>query len=249
MTRVLLLGGTSEASALARALAFEGVDAVFSYAGRTDAPVPQPLPTRIGGFGGAAGLTAYLRAERVTHLIDATHPFAAQMSRNAIQACEAAGVPLIAFERSPWQPGSGDDWRSVAGIDEAVAALPDEPARVFLAIGKQALAPFARKPQHHYLLRLVDPPEGPLPLPDAEAVIARGPFGVADDLGLLTDRRIGWIVAKNAGGSGAEAKLIAARQLSLPVVVIERPRLPERSVARTVEDVMGWLSHPARLGV
>lgn len=249
MTRVLLLGGTSEASALARALASKGVDAVFSYAGRTDAPVAQPLPTRIGGFGGAAGLAAYLRAERVTHLIDATHPFAAQMSRNAIQACQAAGVPLIAFERSPWQPGAGDDWRSVAGIDEAVAALPDEPARVFLAIGKQTLAPFARKPQHHYLLRLVDPPEGPLPLPDAEAVIARGPFGVTDDLRLLTDRRIGWVVAKNAGGSGAEAKLIAARQLSLPVVVIERPGLPERAVARTAEEVMGWLSHPARLGV
>lgn len=263
MTRVLLLGGTSEASALARALAAAGVDAVFSYAGRTESPVAQPLPTRIGGFGGVEGLITYLRAEGITHLVDATHPFAAGMSRNAIAASEATGVPLLAFERAPWQAGPGDDWRSVHDIEGAVAVLPEAPARVFLAIGKQTLAPFAEKPQHHYLLRLVDRPEAALPLPDAEAVIARGPFSEADDLALLTDHRIGWIVAKNSGGSGAEAKLLAARKLRLPVVMIERPTLPGRAVARTVEEVMGWLGgmgniahpaggsgvHPARLGV
>lgn len=249
MNRVLLLGGTSEASALARTLAAEGVDAVFSYAGRTEAPVAQPLPTRIGGFGGVEGLAVYLRAERITHLIDATHPFAARMSRNAIAACTTTGVPLIAFERAPWRAGPGDNWLSVNDTDEAVAALPDAPARVFLAIGKQTLAPFAEKPQHHYLLRLVDRPEAALPLPDAEAVIARGPFSEADDLALLTDHRIGWIVAKNAGGAGAEAKLVAARRLGLPVVLIDRPKLPDRAVARTVEEVMDWLAHPTRLGV
>ncbi|MGL4279109.1 MAG: cobalt-precorrin-6A reductase [Albidovulum sp.] len=249
MTRVLLLGGTSEASALARALAADGVDAVFSYAGRTESPVAQPLPTRIGGFGGVEGLVAYLRAEGITHLIDATHPFAAQMSLNAIAASTATGIPLLAFERAPWAPGKGDDWRSVQDVGEAVAALPDAPARVFLAIGKQTLAPFAEKPQHHYLLRLVDRPEAPLPLPDAKAVIARGPFSEADDLRLLTDHRIGWIVAKNAGGTGAEAKLVAARKLGLPVVMIDRPKLPDRTVAQSVAEVMRWLAHPARLGV
>ncbi|HQU68807.1 MAG TPA: cobalt-precorrin-6A reductase [Albidovulum sp.] len=241
MTRVLLLGGTSEASALARALADSGVDAVFSYAGRTGAPVAQPLPTRTGGFGGAEGLADYLRAEGITHLVDATHPFAAGMSRNAIAASEATGVPLLAFERPAWQAGPGDDWRCVADVGEAVAALPDAPARVFLAIGKQTLQPFAAKSQHHYLLRLVDPPEGPLPLPDAEAVIARGPFGEEDDLRLLTDHRIGWIVAKNSGGAGAEAKLIAARRLGLPVVMIDRPMIPGRATAGTVDEVKLWL--------
>jgi precorrin-6A/cobalt-precorrin-6A reductase len=249
MTRALLLGGTTEASALARALAGEGIEAVFSYAGRTDAPGPQPLPTRIGGFGGVAGLTAYLRAEGITHLLDATHPFAAGMSRNAIAAAREAGVPLIALERAPWVAGAGDDWRRVPDIDAAVAALPESPARVFLAIGKQTLAPFAAKPQHHYLLRLVDPPEEALPLPDAAAVIARGPFSETGDLRLLQDHRIGWIVAKNAGGAGAEAKLIAARKLGLPVVMIDRPALPDRQVVATVAEVMRWLSHPARLGV
>ncbi len=217
------------------------MDAVFSYAGRTGAPVAQPLPTRTGGFGGAEGLADYLRAEGITHLVDATHPFAAGMSRNAIAASEATGVPLLAFERPAWQAGPGDDWRCVADVGEAVAALPDAPARVFLAIGKQTLQPFAAKSQHHYLLRLVDPPEGPLPLPDAEAVIARGPFGEEDDLRLLTDHRIGWIVAKNSGGAGAEAKLIAARRLGLPVVMIDRPMIPGRATAGTVDEVKLWL--------
>jgi len=226
---------------LARALSDNGVDAVFSYAGRTGKPVTQPLPTRIGGFGGAEGLAHYLSAEGITHLVDATHPFAAGMNRNAIAASAATGVPLLAFERPPWSAGPGDDWRMVADTEAAVAALPDTPARVFLAIGKQTLAPFAVKPQHHYLLRLVDPPEGSLPLPDAEAVIARGPFSEEDDLRLLTDHGIGWIVAKNSGGAGAEAKLLAARKLGLPVVMIDRPKLPGRATAGTVGEVMEWI--------
>ncbi|MBS0565545.1 MAG: cobalt-precorrin-6A reductase [Proteobacteria bacterium] len=249
MRRVLLLGGTTEASALARALAEAGTPAAFSYAGRTGAPVAQPLPTRIGGFGGAAGLAAYLRREGITHVVDATHPFAAQMSRNAVAACEDTGAALCALERPPWRAGPGDDWRQVEGIEGAVAALPEAPARIFLAIGKQHLAAFAVKPQHHYLLRLVDAPEGPLPLPDAAAVIERGPFTETGDLALLKEHRISHIVAKNSGGSGAEAKLKAARILGIPVILIGRPSLPGRLVLGSVAEVMDWLAHhPARLG-
>src|SRR5690606_25742976 len=154
MTRVLLLGGTTEASQLARALAAAGIDAVFSYAGRTGAPVEQPLPTRIGGFGGPEGLVRCLREEGITHVVDATHPFAARMSRNAVEACGTANVPLCASDRAPWAAGPGDDWRHVPDIAGAVAALPDAPAPVFLAIGRQNLEPFTAKPQHRYLLRL-----------------------------------------------------------------------------------------------
>ncbi|MFN3576062.1 MAG: cobalt-precorrin-6A reductase [Tabrizicola sp.] len=239
--RVLLLGGTSEAAAMARALAEAGVDALYSYAGRTEAPLAQPLPVRIGGFGGAEGLAAFLRAEGMTHLIDATHPFAAQMSRNAVAACAATRTPLIALERAPWQAAAGDRWTHVADAAGAVAALGQAPRRVFLAIGRQTLGAFAAAPQHHYLLRLVDPPSEPLPLPRAEAVIARGPFTAAGDRALLSEHRIEVIVAKNAGGAGAEAKLVAARTLGLPVILIDRPRVPERRVARTVAEVMGWL--------
>ena len=244
-----MLGGTTEASSLARALAAAGIDAVFSYAGRTAAPVVQPLPTRIGGFGGIAGLVSWLRAEAITHVIDATHPFAAQMSRNAIAACQITGLPLIAFERPPWVAGPGDAWTHVPDLEAAVQALSDRPARVFLAIGKQHLVPFAARPQHHYLLRLVDPPEGPLPLPDATAVIARGPFTVEGDLALLETHRITCIVAKNAGGSGARAKLDAARALGIPVILIDRPALPERRVSAEIDTVLRWLAHPADLGV
>jgi precorrin-6A/cobalt-precorrin-6A reductase len=247
MTRILVLGGTTEASQMAKALASAGIAAVFSYAGRTEAPVAQPLPVRIGGFGGVAGLVAYLQAERISHVIDATHPFAAQMSRNAVAACGQVGVALTALERAPWAAQAGDLWTHVADIAGAVAALPDEAARVFLAIGKQNLTAFGAKPQHHYLLRLVDPPAA-LPLPDAEAIIARGPFDAAQDEALLRVHRISHIVAKNAGGAGAEAKLIAARALGLPVILIERPLVPARDTVATVAAVMARINH-ARLGV
>ncbi len=232
---------------MARALAEAGLPAVFSYAGRTDAPVPQPLPTRIGGFGGVEGLQAYLADENIGAVIDATHPFAAQMSRNAIAACAGRDVPLIGLERAPWVAGAGDNWTHVTDTEAAVAALPDAPARVFLAIGKQTLAAFAARPQHHYLLRLVDPP-GDLPLADATAIIQRGPFTVEGDTALLRDHRITHIVAKNAGGVGASAKLAAARALGLPVILMARPLLPERQVVDSTEQVMAWL-HQADLGV
>jgi precorrin-6A/cobalt-precorrin-6A reductase len=248
MTRVLLLGGTTEASHLARALAEARVDAVFSYAGRTAKPVKQPLPTRVGGFGGAEGLARYLRDNAISHVVDATHPFAAQMSRNAVAASNKTGVRLLAFERRPWAPEAGDDWRRVRDVEAAVAALPQAPARVFLAIGRQNLSAFAAAPQHHYLLRLVDEPEA-FPLPSAEVVIARGPFKAGEDEALLTAHRISHVVAKNSGGEGAKAKLIAARRLGLPVILIERPALPARAVTDDLETVMAWIAHGADLGV
>nr|RDS95161.1 cobalt-precorrin-6A reductase [Cereibacter sphaeroides f. sp. denitrificans] len=246
--RILLLGGTTEASRMARALAEAGLPAVFSYAGRTAAPVAQPLPLRVGGFGGVEGLAAYIRAQAITHVIDATHPFAAQMSRNAVEACAATGTALVALERAPWAAGPADRWLRVPSIEAAAEALPEAPARVFLAIGRQHLAAFAGRAQHHYLLRLVDPPAA-LPLPQAEAIVARGPFTLAEDLALLRRHEIQWIVAKNAGGEGARAKLDAARELGLPVVLIDRPAIPPRPRLETPEAVLGWLAHPADLGV
>lgn len=234
---------------MACALAAAGIDAVYSYAGRTEAPVSQPLPCRVGGFGGISGLVSYLRSESVSHVIDATHPFAAQMSRNAIAACAETGVKLVALEREPWRAGPSDDWTLVPDLAAAVAALPQGPRRIFLAIGRQHLEDFAAMSQHHYLLRLVDPPQAPLPLASAQAVIARGPFTLDGDLDLLRTHRIDLIVAKNAGGIGARAKLDAARQLGLPVILIDRPAVPERPRVETVAEVLDWLDHPADLGV
>jgi precorrin-6A/cobalt-precorrin-6A reductase len=246
---VLLLGGTTEANQISRALAAAGVAGVYSYAGRTATPVPQPLPTRVGGFGGVDGLADYIKQERITHVIDATHPFASQMSRHAVEACAKNATPLIAFLREPWTEAPGDKWRHVDSFESAASALPDQPARIFLAIGRQHLAPFATQPQHFYLLRLVDALDTAMPLPDAEIVLARGPFTIEGDLALLRDHGITHVVTRNAGGEGAKAKLDAARTLGLPVIMIDRPSLPERKVAQSVGEIMHWLTHSACLGV
>lgn len=225
---------------MAQALAKAGLAAVYSYAGRTEAPMGQPIHMRVGGFGGVEGLQAYLKAEGVTHVIDATHPFAAQMSTNAVAACKAEGVPLIALERALWVAGEGDRWTHVPDLPAAVAALAGPPQRVFLAIGRQHIDAFAAQPQHSYLLRLVDQPTGPLPFP-AEVVVARGPFDVAGDTALMQEHGTEVVVAKNAGGKGAVAKIAAARALGLPVVMIDRPVLPPRAVVHSVAGVMAWL--------
>ena len=214
---------------------------MFSYAGRVATPKPQPLPTRIGGFGGVSGLAAFVARERITHIVDATHPFAAQMSTNVVAAAAQCGVKSVALTRPAWQPVEGDQWQSVANIDEAVSALAGPRQRVLLAIGRMHLAAFAAQPQHHYVLRLVDRPASQPPLPDVSTVIDRGPFTLEGDLALLKNQRIQRIVCKNAGGEGAASKLTAARTLGLPIVMIERPALPPRDEVHRIDDVFSWL--------
>ncbi|WP_092900061.1 cobalt-precorrin-6A reductase [Rhodobacter sp. 24-YEA-8] len=230
---LLILGGTTEASQLARLVAERGIRATLSYAGRTETPRAQPVAVRTGGFGGAEGLAAWMRQHQVTHLIDATHPFAAQMSQNAHAAAALTGTPLIRLMRPAWTPAPGDDWTGLADLETAAMRLGAAPRRVFLAIGRLHLAVFAGQPQHDYLLRLVDPPEAPLPLPRVTVEIARGPFDLASDLALLRRHGSDLIIAKNSGGRGADAKLEAARALGLPVWLIDRPVLPP---AQTVSD-------------
>jgi precorrin-6A/cobalt-precorrin-6A reductase len=233
---------------LADAVARAGFAATYSYGGRTRAPATQPLPMRSGGFGGASGLAEYIRREKITHVIDATHPFAAEMSHNAVAACATTGARLIALERPPWVKVRGDEWIEVADLTSAVTALPLTRTRVFLAIGRQHIAPFGAKPQHAYTLRFVDPPAEPLPFPDAEVIVSRGPFAFESELDMMRSRRIEWIVARNSGGEGARAKIDAARELGLPVVMLKRPELPDRPRAESVAEVMRWLSHRTCLG-
>ncbi|MFS4439109.1 cobalt-precorrin-6A reductase [Paracoccaceae bacterium GXU_MW_L88] len=246
---LLILGGTAEASALAARVAEAGLTATLSLAGRVARPKPQALPLRVGGFGGADGLAAYLRLNTITHLIDATHPFADQMSRNAVAASEETGVPLIALTRAPWTAGPGDDWTHLPDIPATLAALDRPKTRIMLALGRQNLPAFAAAPHHFYLLRLVDPPETPPPLPDHHVIVDRGPFTEAGDLALMRDHRIDLIICKNSGGTGAAAKLAAARSLGLPVWMIDRPALPARRDVASVDAVMDWLAHSANLGV
>ena len=222
---------------------------MLSYAGRVAVPKAQPLPVRVGGFGGVEGLAEYLRANRISHVVDATHPFAARMSANAVAACALAGVPLVALTRPAWRPVAGDRWTHVADVAAAVVALAGPARRVMLALGRMHVDAFLAQPQHHYLLRFVDPPAQPPPLPHHDLVVTRGPFIADGDRRLLKAHRIDLVVCKNAGGRGAEAKLIAARALALPVMLIDRPVLPARIEYERVADVLDWLDHDADLGV
>lgn len=234
---------------LATALAGRGVRATLSYAGRTERPAPQPLPVRIGGFGGVDGLVAHLRARRVTHLIDATHPFAATMAANAVAAADIAGVAHIKLVRPPWQAGPADDWRPVPDLAGAIDALAGPALGVMLALGRMHVDAFAVRPQHRYLLRFVDPPRTPPRLPRHSVVVDRGPFDAAGDIALMRDHAIDLVVCKNAGGGGAQAKLVAARTLGLPVVMIDRPRIAPCRTASSTATVLGWLDHGADRGV
>lgn len=251
--RLLILGGTADANRLAGALARDPrIDAVLSYAGRTESPRQLPIPVRIGGFGGVEGLVDYLRDNSIDRVIDATHPFAAQISAHAVEACARLGLPLLALDRAPWTRQRGDNWIDVDDIEAAVEALGDTPRRVFLGIGRQNLEAFAAKPQHTYLLRLVDTPKAPLPLPKVEVVIGRGPFDRISDRAMLERFGAEVVVAKNAGGDATIAKIDAARDLELPVVMVRRPPIPARPTVESVDELLRLLDHdlaPAERGV
>jgi precorrin-6A/cobalt-precorrin-6A reductase len=248
MQNVLILGGTTEARELAERLAGRPQWSVtLSLAGRTARPRSQPVPVRIGGFGGADGLGAYLREHKVDCLVDATHPYAAVMSANAAVAATAAGVPLLALRRPAWQPVAGDRWTEVADAMDAVRALGPAPRRVFVTLGRQELAPFATAPQHHYLIRSVDPVDPPLAVPRAKYLLGRGPFAEQAERELLEAERIEAVVAKNSGGAATAGKIAAASALGLPVILLRRPPLPQVAGVETIEAAVAWLDHALAL--
>ncbi|MBB4039559.1 precorrin-6A/cobalt-precorrin-6A reductase [Microvirga flocculans] len=241
--RILILGGTTEASALAARLAgHSAFNPLLSMAGRTSDPRPLPIPTRVGGFGGVEGLARFLVQERIEAVVDATHPFAAVMSRNAAGACAQAQVPLLALRRPAWTPQEGDRWIDVPSMEQAVQALGEAPARVFLTVGRLELPPFARAPQHTYLVRTIEPIGDALPVPNVIAIQDRAPFDEAAERALMERARVEVVVTKNSGGAATYPKIAAARTLRLPVVVVARPDKP-RGVeeAATAEAAFAWL--------
>jgi precorrin-6A/cobalt-precorrin-6A reductase len=241
--RILILGGTTEASGLAAALAGQGrFQPLLSLAGRTSDPKPLPIPTRVGGFGGAEGLARFLRDERIEALIDATHPFAAVMSHNAARAADATGVPLLALRRPPWTPRAGDRWREVADMGEAVRAIGEAPRRVFLTVGRLELRPFAAAPQHAYVVRTIEPIDDALPVPNVIAIRDRAPFDEAAERALMAREGIEVLVTKNSGGAATYPKIAAARALGIPVVLVARPEKPEGvTEVAGVAGALAWL--------
>lgn len=249
MTRsILILGGTTDARLLAGKLAEDsGYYILLSMAGRTRTPVKQPVPTRTGGFGGPAGLANFIRAEKFDILVDATHPYAARISRNAAQAAALAEVPLVALDRPAWQKQPGDMWQSVLYTDEAVSMLGTAPRHIFLALGRQELLPFEAAPQHHYLIRSVDPVEPPLHLPNTRYITARGPFALDDEMAMLRDNGIEAVVSKNSGGDASYGKIEAARRLGIPVIMIERPERPDVPTVPDIEAALAAIRHQLSL--
>lgn len=237
--RILILGGTSEANALASLVAAQlDVYAILSFAGRTKAPRLPPIPYRVGGFGGVSGLTDFLRAEKLDLLIDATHPFAEVISQHAVVASEAAQVPLITLVRTPWRAGAGDRWESVGDMKAAAVAIGERPQNVFLTIGRLQLAAFESAPQHFYLIRSIEEIVPAPGLPNHKVILGRGPFDVAAEETVLRDARIDVIVTKNSGGHLTHAKLVAARRLSLKVIMVERAELAAAANVADVKDAM-----------
>jgi len=249
---VLVLGGTAEARRLAEALVDEdAVHVVSSLAGRVRSPALPPGEVRVGGFGGPEALAAHLREHRVAAVVDATHPFAATITAHAAQAAAETGTPLVVLRRPAWTASPGDRWHRVPTLDAAATALDDRRVtrgeRVLLTTGRQGLAAFAGNRQW-FLLRVVDPPEGPLPV-RSRILRARGPFTLEGELWLMTTHGIDVVVTKDSGGDATSAKLAAARRLGRPVVVVDRPPLPPGvpSVA-DVADARRWLAANTAMG-
>lgn len=239
--KVLVLGGTGEARQLAAALTeLPGIEFVSSLAGRVRDPVLPVGPTRVGGFGGIGGLVRYLRTERVGAVVDATHPFAAVMTRHAERACLRLGLPLLVLRR----PGWSGNWHRIASIGDApgrITALVPDDSCVFLTTGRGELAVFATDARHRYLIRTVDPPQQPLP-PRTDLLLDRGPYTVDGERDLMRAHQVALLVTKDSGGDLTSAKLAAAEQLGVPVLMVSRPPLPAGVAAvETVDAAVAWL--------
>jgi precorrin-6A/cobalt-precorrin-6A reductase len=238
--RILLLGGTAEGSALAARLASRrDVAVISSLAGRTSRPALPQGSVRVGGFGGATGLGAFLEREAIDVVVDATHPFAGTISRNAADTTAARGVPLLVLERPAWSAHPDDRWHHVPDAAAAARSVTQAGKRVFLTTGRQNLAPFAAC-EGWFLIRTIDPPEPPLPRLH-DLLMSRGPFTFEEEYRLLSDHRIDVVVSKNSGGDATYAKIAAARELGIPVVLVERPpRRPAPTVA-DVDAALVWI--------
>jgi precorrin-6A/cobalt-precorrin-6A reductase len=243
--RLLILGGTSEGAELARAVATrfgDGLEITTSLAGRTERPRPPPGHVRIGGFGGAAGLAAYLIEHGIGRLIDATHPFATRISAAAHLACEQANVPRLILRRPPWRRHPRDRWIEVDSVAAAAAIVDRTGRRAWLTLGASEIAALSAAGDVYFLVRLVDPPRHPLPLPTYEVIVGRGPFSVAEEHSHIERHAIDVLVCKASGGGATEAKIIAARERGLPVIMVRRPPPEPGEGVDTVEEALDWLA-------
>lgn len=238
--RLLILGGTTEATQLAtQAAKIPNLEVISSLAGRTQQPINPVGTVRSGGFGGVEGLVYYLQNQQIDLLIDATHPFAAQISWNAAMACDRVSIPRLSIVRPAWN--AEPHWIEVESNEAAAAILPDLAQRIFLTIGRQELSTFAYLTQLWFLMRMIDPPIAGTMIPPGKVLLARAPFSVEQERSWMQDYDIEAIVSKNSGGDATVSKLIAARELDLPVVMVQRPSMPDGETVSDVSSALAWI--------
>jgi precorrin-6A/cobalt-precorrin-6A reductase len=243
--RLLILGGTGEAASLARGVLARFGDAIevtTALAGRTRHPGPIPGMVRIGGFGGTSGLADYLCSQRIDRVIDATHPFAAEISTAARLACDQLRIPRLLLLRPAWRRHPLDRWIEVDSIEAAAQIVGRVGRRAFLTVGAGEIAAFAPASGVRFVVRMIDPPREPLPLRFHEVVLGRGPFALAEERHLLQRNAVDVLVCKASGGTATEAKLVAARELSLPVIMVRRPPIERGLSVDNVEAALDWLA-------
>lgn len=244
---LLILGGTEDALALARALRdVPGLAVTTSLAGRTGEPVVPAGEMRTGGFGGLGAMCHWLSASGITLVVDATHPFAIRISTRAALACGELGLPLLRLERPSWAPRKGDRWLMVRDLAEALAVLPRLAQRVFAVIGRREIERLGSVPEVGFVARSIEPPSD-LPA-NVEWIAGRGPFARAEEEALLRRHGIEAVLCRASGGRGGYAKIEAARALQLPVVMLQRPPPPpDVPTAANVADVVAWLDRTLRV--
>ena len=236
---LLLLAGTGDARRIAQALV--GTDIVASLAGATRMPEPLPIPTRRGGFGGAAGFADFLDANNITAVLDATHPYASQITARSAEICKKRGVPFLQFLRPGWTQEPGDNWTDISKEEEAASHIKPG-ATVFLGTGRQSLERFANLASCNVICRQIDPPDGPFPFAGGEFLVGRPPFSVADEVTLFQDRKIDWLIVKNAGGAASRTKLTAANRLKIPVLMLARPALGNWPCVDSIDGALDWVA-------
>lgn len=244
MKKILVLGGTGDAVKLAAKLAITNeFEVISSLAGRTKKPSTLIGQVRIGGFGGADGLVNYLQENAIDFLVDATHPCAGQITMNGAIAAKAAKIPHLMLVRPQWERVPGDNWIEVESVAAAAQAIPESISRVFITSGRQQLEPFLLRSQIHqqtwYLIRSIDPPD--IDLPNSEVLLDRGPFSLEQERQLLQNYQIQSIISKNSGGDATYAKIMAARELGIPIIMVQRPASPEGEKVTSIEDAIAWL--------
>ncbi|WP_299843372.1 cobalt-precorrin-6A reductase [uncultured Roseovarius sp.] len=238
---LLLLAGTGEAQQIARGLADRQVDAVVSLAGGARMATETDLSCRIGGFGGDAGFRDYLIEQKITAVLDATHPFAAGISNRTASICAEFDLPYCQVLRPAWTAQADDRWTYFER--EENAALHIAPGSiVFLATGRQTLDRFANLAECTLICRQIDPPDRDFPFKNGRFLVGKPPFSVAQEKALFLELKVDWLVVKNAGGMASATKLTAARGLGIPVAMINRPRQPEARKVRTVDEAMDWIA-------